>query len=199
MNHLTLFAAGVLRAEEPPPNDGVGTVSLHPIFPPLKEILIGGAASLIIFALLWKYAWPPIKQAMNDRTARIQKEIDDAAAARAQAEQDAADIRTALGDIDAERTRLFEEADAQAAALLADGRSRLEREIADLEAKAESDIAAATARGADDLRADIARYSSQAIEHSVTSSLDDAAQQELVENFISRVGALTPTSTGGQS
>ena len=73
--------------------------------------------------------------------------------------------------------------------MLEDGRARLAKEVADLEAKADADIAAAAERGGDDLRAEIARMSSQAVESAVTSSLDDAAQQDLIEGFIARVGA----------
>lgn len=181
-------AAGLLQAEAVP-NDGKGSTSLNPYFAPLKEVVIGGLATLIVFALLWKYAWPAISKGMQDRTARIQSELDSSAADRKQAESDAAEIRTSLGDIDGERTRLFADAEAQAAALLEDGRARLDQEVAEMESKGEADIAAAAGRGADDLRADIARYSSQAIESSVTTSLDDATQQELIEGFISRVGA----------
>ena len=185
LNHL---AAGLLAAESVP-NDGVGSTSLSPYLAPMKEVVIGGLASLIVFVLLYKFAWPAISKGMKDRTARIQGDLDSSAAARTQAEADAADIRTSLGDVDGERTRLFAEADAQAAALLEDGRLRLAEEIEELEAKAEADIAAAEGRGADDLRADISRYASQAIESSVQASLDDATQQELIESFISRVGA----------
>lgn len=185
---LNLLVADVLAAESVP-NDGVGSTSLDPIWAPLKEVIIGGLATLIVFGLLYKYAWPAIAKGMKDRTERIQKELDDSAAARTQAEADAAEIRTSLGDVDGERSRLFAEADAQAAALLEDGRLRLTKEIEELEAKAEADIAAVAGRGADDLRADIARFSSQAIEESVQASLDDAAQQELIEGFIARVGA----------
>ncbi len=186
---LNVFAASVLQADEPLPNDGVGTVSLHPIWAPLKEVVIGGLATLIVFLLLWKFAWPSISAAMKARTQRIQDQIDESAAAKEQAEVEAAEIRTALGDVDAERERLFAEYDQQAAALLEDGRARLAAEVAELEAKADADIAAAAGRGADDLRAEIARYSSDAIESSVRSSLDDGAQQDLIENFIARVGA----------
>jgi F-type H+-transporting ATPase subunit b len=185
LNHL---AAGLLAAESVP-NDGKGSTSLSPYFAPMKEVVIGGLATLIVFAMLYKFAWPAIAKGMQDRTARIQGDLDTSAAARTQAEADAAEIRTSLGDVDGERTRLFAEADAQAAALLEDGRLRLAREIEELEAKAEADIAAAAGRGADDLRADISRSASQAIESSVQASLDDATQQELIESFISRVGA----------
>lgn len=185
---LTNLAVGVLQADSVP-NDGIGSTSLNPYLAPLKEVIIGGLATLIVFAMLYKFAWPAISQGMKDRTARIQKDLDESAAARTQAESDAAEIRTSLGDVDGERARLFAEAEAQATALLEDGRSRLDEEVAEMEAKAEADIAAAAGRGADDLRADIARFSSQAIESSVTASLDDATQQELIEGFIARVGA----------
>ena len=188
MTQINLLAADLLAAEAVP-NDGVGSTSLDPIWAPLKEVIIGGLATLIVFGLLYKYAWPAIAKGMKDRTTRIQGELDDSAAARTQAEADAAEIRTSLGDVDGERSRLFAEADAQAAALLEDGRLRLTNEIMELEAKAEADIAAAAGRGADDLRADIARYASQAIESSVEASLGDATQQELIEGFIARVGA----------
>lgn len=182
------IAAALLEVESVP-NDGLGSTSLSPYFAPLKEVVIGGLATLIVFAMLWKFAWPAISKGMQARTARIQGELDSSAAARTQAESDAAEIRTSLGDVDGERGRLFVEAEAQAEALLHDGRARLEEEVAEMESKAESDLAAAAGRGADDLRAEIARYASQAIESSVTMSLDDPTQQELIEGFIARVGA----------
>lgn len=187
---LNVLAIGVIQAEgKPVPNDGIGSTSLSPYFAPIYEVIIGGLATLIVFGLLYKFAWPAIAQAMSARTARIQGDLDSSAAARAQAEVDAAEIRTSLGDVDGERTRLFAEADAEAQALLEDGRLRLTQEIADMEAAAEHELAAAAGRGADDLRADISRYSSRAIESCVMSSLDDATQQELIEGFIARVGA----------
>lgn len=193
---FTGVAAGLLGAEgKPVPNDGLGSTSLSPYFAPIYEVIIGGLATLIVFALLYKFAGPSIKQAMQARTDRIQNDLDSSAADRARAEAEAAQIRQSLGDIDGERTRLFAEADAQAGALLEEGRGRLTRDVEEMEATAEADIAAAAGRGVDDLRAEIARYASRAIENSVVSSLDDAAQQELIESFIARVGA----GAGGQS
>lgn len=193
---LNGLVAGALQAEgKPVPNDGIGSTSLSPYFAPIYEVIIGGLATLIVFGLLYKFAWPAISKAMSDRTARIQNDLDSSAAARTQAEADAAEIRKSLGDVDGERTRLFADADAEAQALLEDGRVRLDKEIADMEAAAEAELAAAAGRGADDLRADISRFSSRAIESCVTSSLDDATQQELIEGFIARVGA----GSGAQS
>ena len=170
--------------------DSDGHVTTHHWFlPETAEIIWGGLASLIIFALLWKFGGPAIKKAMAARTERIQKELDAAEADKASAATEAAGIRQAKGDIAAERARILADADAQAAAVLEDGRSRLRQELADIEAKALADIAAAQSRTGDELRAEIARLSVAAVDHIVTGSLDDATQQQLIENFIARVGA----------
>jgi F-type H+-transporting ATPase subunit b len=95
----------------------------------------------------------------------------------------------ALGDIDAERSRLLAEADAQAAALIMDGRSRITTEIADMETKAAADLVAARGRGADELRAEIALLASLAMPAVVQATLTDQTKQELIEAFISSVGA----------
>ncbi len=94
-----------------------------------------------------------------------------------------------MGDIDAERKKILAEADTQAAAILTDGRARLVKEVAELEAKAVADLSAARGRSGEELRGEIARLSSAAISSAVTASLNDRAQQDLIEGFIKSVGA----------
>ena len=193
-----LPAIGHLVAAEEVVIDSDGHIVTHsPIWPEQAELIYGSIASLIIFFLLWKYAGPQIKKAMNARTAKVQKELDDSAADRTAATAEAAQIRQAKGDIAAERTRILAEAQAQAESVLTDGRARIESEVADLEAKSVADIAAARGRVGDELRAEIARLSVAAVDQVVTGTLDDATHQRLIEDFISRVGATSPA--GAQS
>jgi F-type H+-transporting ATPase subunit b len=161
----------------------------HWLLPETAEIIYGGLASLIVFGALYKFALPMFKTSLAARTERIQKELDDAKSQRENAENEAARIRTALGDIQAERAKLLAEADAQAATVLADGRARITAEAADLEAKAEADIAAASGRLNDEIKSEIARLSSVAVDRVVKAALNDAAQQDLLAGFISNVGA----------
>ncbi len=185
----TLAAGRLFPSAEEIPFDDKGYTTIDPIVPPWKELIPGSLASIIVFSLLYWKAGPIIKKSFADRTAGIQKELDDAAAAKAAADTEATRIRQAQGDIDAERARLYAEADAQAEALLADGRARLAAEIAELEARAEADIASAAGRSSDELRIEIARHAGVAVDAIVRDTLDDSAQQELIENFIARVGA----------
>jgi F-type H+-transporting ATPase subunit b len=191
----TLAAGRLFPSAEDIPFDDKGYVTVDPILPPWKELIPGSLASIIVFSLLYWKAGPIIKKSFRDRTAGVQQQLDDSTAAKAAAEAEAVRIREAKGDIEAERARLFAEADAQAEALLADGRARLEVEMAELEARAEADIGAAAGRSTDELRAEIARHSGVAVDRIVRDTLDDAAQQELIEGFIARVGASTGASS----
>ncbi len=193
--NMQAVAGSLVQVEWDIDDDGFVTAA-DPILPPIKEIFIGGAASLIVFAAIWKLAGPSMAKAVRARTARIQGELDGAAEAQVDADRQAAEIRAALGDIDGERQRLFAEADTQVAAILADGRARLDQEIADLHARAEADIATASDRSGDELRSEIGRHSVTSIDRVVVQILDDAAQQDLIESFIQRVGA---TSAGATS
>ena len=165
------------------------TQTHHWLLPETAEIIYGGLASTIVFVGLYKFAGPMVKKSMKARTEKIQKELDSASSARSKSEVDAADIRRALGDIEAERKKILAEADSQAAAILADGRARLVKEVAELEAKAVADLSAARGRSGEELRGEIARLSSAAISSAVAASLNDRAQQDLIDGFIKSVGA----------
>ncbi len=179
MNLSALFAAGEIDPAR----------SIHWLWPAAAELIYGSLASILIFGLLFKFAGPSVRKAMADRTAKIQAELDASAEARSSAETEAADIRRAAGDIDSERQRLLAEADAQAAAMLSEGRARLTAEIAELEARAEADQAAAASRVGDELRTEISRLAAEVSDRLLADTLDDSAQQALIENFIQKVGS----------
>jgi F-type H+-transporting ATPase subunit b len=161
----------------------------HWLLPETAEIIYGGISSVLVIGALVKFALPLAKKSLADRTARIQADMDNARGSLSNAEIEAGRIRTALGDINAERARILAEADAQAATVIADGRARVKVEMAETEAKAMSDIATASSRVGDELRAEISRLSSVAIERVIANTVTDNVRQDLIENFISNVGA----------
>jgi len=159
------------------------------ILPETSEIIYGGISSTLVFLLLVKFAFPLAKKALQGRTEKIAKEMNDAEQMRADADTEAGDIRRAVGDIRNERARLMAEAEAQSEVLLREGRGRITTEVAELEAKAAADLVAAASRIGDELRGEIARLSSTTIDKVVRATLDDKAHQDLVESFINSVGA----------
>ena len=189
--NLALINILMAAAEEEGPHrdDNGQVVTHHWLWPESAELIYGTIASLIIFYLLWRLAGPAAKKAFTDRTERIREEIDSAAQELEDANADAERIRTAKGDIDAERARLFGEADVEAEALLTDGRARLDNEVADLEARAAAEVEAGAGRATDELRAEIGRLAQVTTDGVVADSLDSATEQDLIEGFIARVGA----------
>jgi F-type H+-transporting ATPase subunit b len=163
--------------------------SVNWLLPATSELIYGGLASIIIFALIYKFAGPAAKKGMADRTAKIQAELDGAAEALDSARTEAEEIRRAAGDIASERARLLADADAHAPPLLSEGRERLAAEIADLEARAQAEAAGLAGRMGDELRVEVSRISSSVVDQLVADSLDDATQQALIEDFIQKVGA----------
>ncbi|MFZ4721383.1 MAG: hypothetical protein ACOYMR_18300 [Ilumatobacteraceae bacterium] len=189
MNVLGIITTARLAAEEIVTDSDGNVVTHSPFLPETAEIIWGGLASLIIFWALYKFGWPQMKKSFEARTARIQKELDDAAADKAAAADEATGIRQAKGDIEAERGRILADAKAQSETILTEGRARLVTEVAELEARSAAEIEAARGRVGDELRAEISRLSSAAVDHVVTGTLDDTTQQSLIEDFIARVGA----------
>ena len=189
MRFITVVHMVLTAADDEVTVDNKGIVTHSPIWPETAELIYGTLASLIIFALIVKFAGPSIKKTFATRTEKIQRELDNAKNDKAAAELEAADIRQAKGDIAGERDRLLAEARVQAAAMHADGLVRIDDEVAELLTRADAEIAASKARVGDELRAEIAHLSAQSADRAVASSLDDQTQQDLVEAFIQEVGA----------
>ena len=158
-------------------------------FPEAAEILWGTIAFVIIVALLWKLAYPPIAAAMRGRTQRIADELESAEKAKADAEAEVARIRQNLADVDTERARILAEANQTAERLRVDGVIRNDAEIAELESRAVADIAALRTRATSELQRQVATWSGDATERIVLSQLDDDTLERLVEDAIAKIGA----------
>jgi F-type H+-transporting ATPase subunit b len=185
------LSALVLAAQETEEHAEDPSQSHHWLWPEQSEIIYGTIAFAVVAFLLWKFGLPQVKKMAAERTARIQREMDEAASAKAAADEAAVRIRQQLGDIESERQELLAEAEAQAAQLLDDGRRRLADELVELEEKAEADLAAASTRVVSEIQAEVARVAAAATERLVVENLDDATQAELIEQFVARVGAST--------
>jgi F-type H+-transporting ATPase subunit b len=157
--------------------------------PENSELLWGTIAFIIVAVLLWKLAGKPIKAAMQGRTDRIGNEIATAAKAKADADAEVARVRQNLADVEQERARILAEAVDAADRIRIEGVARNDIEVTELETRAEADIEALRARAGTELQAQVATWVGEATNRIVTSQLDDATLERLVEDFIAKVGA----------
>ncbi len=168
---------------------GAATEAHNPWLPATDEIIWGGLAFLVVGYMLWKYAKPAIVKMLNDRTDRIQRDIDRAQGARSDAEADAARIQSGLTNIDGETARIIAGAADAAVLMEQEGRVRIDAEVAEHLAAAETDLEQARRSAGADMQHQVANLALEATDRIVERELTPQAQQDLVEGFISKVGA----------
>lgn len=153
----------------------------------INEVIWGSLAFFVLLALVvWK-AGPAIKAAFSGRTARIRDELASAEAERTEAEAALTAKAADVPDVGAEQTRIREEAVETAARLKNDMAAKAESDAAALVARANADVATQRAQALADMREEVARLTRDATEAVVSDSLDEAAQSDLIDRYISQV------------
>lgn len=154
----------------------------------INEVYWGSLAFLVVAFLLWKFARKPAAEFFSGRITTISDELDAAAQERLGAEAERDRIKAALADSDSEAARIIEEARAGADQLSVDIAQRAETDAATLRERAVTDMAATRAQAESDLSGELSRLSLGAAERVVETSLDDVAQQRLIDEYINQVG-----------
>jgi F-type H+-transporting ATPase subunit b len=163
--------------------------SHHWWWPETKEIIWGTVAFAVVLYLLISKGGPPIKKMLSDRTARIQKQLDDSAAAKTDAEAEVAVIKANLRDLGADKAKVLADATVAADRVRTEGFARNDAEVTELEARADADIETARGRVQSEVSTQVAVLSGEAAERIVQQQLDDGARRDLVEQYIQKVGS----------
>jgi F-type H+-transporting ATPase subunit b len=154
---------------------------------------------LIVTYVLRKYAFPPIREALEKRANAISENIEAAQRQREEADKLLGEYRQRLkeareqaDDITARARKASEAAVAEAAA---EGKSKRE----ELVAAARKDIETETRRSLEQIRKEVADLTVLATETLTKKSLSDADHQKLVEEALAEVdfGALAGDVNGG--
>lgn len=154
-----------------------------------NELIWGSASFLILFVLfLWKGV-PAVKKAAAARQQRIADEIAQAEAAKADAERELAALKASLGNASADAEAIVAEARTRAETVKADLMARAEVEVGEAKQRARIEIEASKSQAFADLQAEVAAMTLTATQAVVTENLTDAVKADLVEQFISQLGA----------
>ena len=164
-------------------------VAKNPILPEMKEVIWFILAFTVLYFLMKKYALPPVQKAMDERTEKIRRNLDDADRIRSEAQSVLDDYQRQLADAKEESNRIIEEARQTAEALRRDLMARAEAEVAELRQRSAEDIEAAKDRALGDLRSRISDLVIGAAEKVVERNLDRDTNVALIESYINSVGS----------
>jgi len=154
-----------------------------------NEVIWGTLSFLIVAFLLVKFGKAPVANGLKARSQKVEDRLAAASSARESAEAERDRIKAALADSGSEAARIVEEARSAADQLGVDTAARTQNEIVGLRERARTDLAATRIQATADLSSELSRLALGAAEEVVTGSLDDAAQQRLIDQYISQVGS----------
>jgi F-type H+-transporting ATPase subunit b len=156
----------------------------------LKDFIWRCINFAVMIGLLGYFVRKPIRNALQNRRAEIEKTLADAAAARDAAEARAKEYQEKLAKAAAEIESIYaairREGEAERDKILASAREM----AAKIEIEADAKAASAVARARTELRAEAAHLAVQLAEELLAKSVTAADQKRLVDEYMQKVGEL---------
>lgn len=161
----------------------------NPIIPEVTEIIWGGIAFVVLYALMQWKLFPAVKRGMDRRAEKIRDDLDAAETARTEALEVKAGYEAELADARAEAGRIIDAARGDAERVRADLIARAEAEATELRQRSEADVEAAKRQALADLQGEVSEIVIGAAETVIGRNLDHDTQVQLIESYIDDVGS----------
>jgi F-type H+-transporting ATPase subunit b len=147
--------------------------------------------TLVLFGvsllLLWKFAFPPITQALEKRQRLIEESIDTAQRTKAEAEQLLEEYRERLKEARAQSEEIVARARKAGEAHERESLEQARESREELLAQTRRDIEAETRRAIQEIRREVADLTVAATERVTRKTLTEADQRRLVEEALSEL------------
>lgn len=163
--------------------------AFNPILPATGEVIWSVISFVVLLILLAKYAFPPVKKIMEERTAKIRGDIEAAESARAEAERTLAQYRSQLEEGRQEASRIIEEARKTAAAIREEHLQSALEEASEIKRRAEDALVIERARVASELRKEVGDLAVALAGRILSLEIEKASYDPLIEQFLLEVGA----------
>ncbi|PYN03203.1 MAG: ATP synthase F0 subunit B [Candidatus Rokuibacteriota bacterium] len=179
---VMLFAPALVWAASEGGHEGGGLISLD------KSLIVQGINFVILLFILQRLLYRPFLAKMAERTQAIQKSLDEAHAARAQAtrqqEENEARLRAGHAEAAAIRAQALKEAAEEQRRLVEAARAESQRLVESAKAQMDADVR----RAREELRREVADIATAVAEKLVRRSLRDEDHRRIVAEAISKVG-----------
>lgn len=163
---------------------------MEKILPLGVELYVNLAAFLVLFVLLWKFAFPPITKMLDERADKIRESIEKAEETRVEAERLLDEYRQQMAEARQEAAKVIEQgrtvAENMKNEIVAKAREEAEVERAKAIESIKSEKAAAMA----ELQRSVADLSVAVAGKILGEKMDASAHEALIDRYIAEVGSL---------
>ncbi len=172
----------------------------NPLIPATNELVWGTIAFLLLLVVLWRAGvFKRISDALAERTARIEGNIEKAEQTRADAERVLAEYRRRLDEAHEESSRLLQEARETAEQLRRELQAKAQEEANRIIESARLEIHAERDRARRELRQEVGILAVRVAERVVRSELDGERQLSLVDSYIEELAGTAGDGGSGDA
>lgn len=166
-----------------------GNNFLVPNFTLVIEVL----AFLLILFILYRYVWPPLSKAMNDRQAMISKGVEDSNEAARKLKQAEERYDAAIAEVRSEAARIRDDARADATRIREELKAQADAEVERIRQRGEEQLASQRDQAVRQLKTEIGGLSMQLAQRIVGDSLiDEDRRRATVDTFLAELDGLAP-------
>jgi len=166
-----------------------GNNFLVPNFTLVIEVL----AFLLILFILYRYVWPPLSKAMNDRQAMISKGVEDSNEAARKLKQAEERYDAAIAEVRSEAARIRDDARADATRIREELKAQADAEVERIRQRGEEQLASQRDQAVRQLKTEIGELSMQLAQRIVGDSLiDEDRRRATVDTFLAELDGLAP-------
>jgi F-type H+-transporting ATPase subunit b len=180
---LIVVAPGLVWAASEGEEHGGGLISFD------KSLIVQGINFLLLLIILHRVLYKPLVAKMQERTTAIQKALEEAQLARAEAarqqEENAARLRSAYQEAASIREQALKEAAEEQRKLVEAAQAEARRLVDGARAQTEAEIR----RAREELRREVATLAVAVAEKLVRKSLHDEDHRRIVDDAIAKIGA----------
>ncbi|HEU0087819.1 MAG TPA: F0F1 ATP synthase subunit B [Pseudonocardiaceae bacterium] len=164
---------------------------------PNATIIVELLIFLVIFWVIYRYAVPPLKRAMNERQQMIRRQIEESEQARQRLQEAEARYKEALAEARVEAAKIRETARADAQAIKDEMRQQAEHEVARTLQRGAEQLASQREQVVRELRGELGRLAVTLAGRIVGESLvDEARRAGTVDRFLDELEQMAATESG---
>src|SRR3712207_5006267 len=160
------------------------------VLPDFAELLWGAVGFALLFLILRRFVFPSLGKMLDERSAKIQGQMEQAESDRQSAEQLRRQYEEQLSDARNQGNTIVEEARQQAERVRADVLARAEEEAQSIRERARADVEAERGRIVQDLRGQVATLSVELAGRIVQRELNPEQHRALVDQYINELSGL---------
>ena len=163
---------------------------METVIPKISEIWPSIIAFVILFALLYRFAFPMITNMLQERADKIAESLEKAEETRVEAERLLDDYKKQMAEARHEAGKIVEDSRKVAESMKDEIVARANEEAEEVKTKALAAIEAEKRSVMSELQASVAALSTELAGKIIGTELDEAKHKGLIKSYLDEVGSL---------